>query len=84
MFSAGDGQPLKLCRRLPPEVSLLRYGRYTLLTVPLVDLREHAILALRNILHGNKDNQALVEEIQPMTEWDADGILQGRTSATQR
>ncbi|KIP08818.1 hypothetical protein PHLGIDRAFT_68694, partial [Phlebiopsis gigantea 11061_1 CR5-6] len=41
-------------------------------------LREHAILALRNLLHRNKENQMLVNEIQPIAEWDDDGMLQRR------
>lgn len=47
-------------------------------------LREHAILALRNLLYGNKENQALVDEIKPMHEWDDNGMLQGRGHAVQR
>lgn len=46
------------------------------LTVCLADLREHAIFALRNLLHGNNENQLLVNDIQPMAEWDDNGILQ--------
>ncbi|KAI0084463.1 spinocerebellar ataxia type 10 protein domain-containing protein [Irpex rosettiformis] len=33
-------------------------------------LREHAIFALRNLLHGNLENQALVKEIQPLEDWE--------------
>ncbi|GJE91157.1 spinocerebellar ataxia type 10 protein domain-containing protein [Phanerochaete sordida] len=47
-------------------------------------LREHAIFTLRNLLHGNKENQALVEEIKPVGEWDDNGMLQGRGHAVQR
>lgn len=54
------------------------------LTSYLADLREHAIFTLRNLLHGNSDNQALVNEIQPVNEWDADGMLQSRPGAAQR
>jgi len=47
-------------------------------------LREHAIFTLRNLLHGNKENQALVDEIKPMRGWDDNGMLQGRGHAVQR
>ncbi|KZT63130.1 hypothetical protein DAEQUDRAFT_734174 [Daedalea quercina L-15889] len=39
-------------------------------------MKEHAILALRNLLHGNKANQDVVREIQPVARWDERGILQ--------
>ncbi|KAH8093304.1 spinocerebellar ataxia type 10 protein domain-containing protein [Cristinia sonorae] len=42
-------------------------------------LREHAIFTLRNLLDGNAENQAVVDEIQPIRDWDVDGELQGRT-----
>ncbi|TFY56661.1 hypothetical protein EVJ58_g7503 [Rhodofomes roseus] len=40
-------------------------------------MKEHAILALRNLLHGNKTNQDVVREIQPVAKWDERGVLQG-------
>ena len=40
-----------------------------------VDLREHAILALHNLLKDNPANQAVVEEIKPMGQWDEYGVL---------
>lgn len=40
------------------------------------DLREHAILTLRNILKGNPENQAVVESIKPVATWDEEGVLQ--------
>lgn len=39
-------------------------------------MKEHAILALRNILHGNSANQDVVKEIQPVARWDERGVLQ--------
>lgn len=45
------------------------------------DLREHAIFALRNLLHGNAANQAVVEAIQPLQNvgtWDENGVLQNK------
>ncbi|KZT01323.1 uncharacterized protein LAESUDRAFT_664148 [Laetiporus sulphureus 93-53] len=39
-------------------------------------LKEHAIFTLRNILHGNKENQDVVKEIQPVGRWDEYGVLQ--------
>ncbi|EPT01859.1 hypothetical protein FOMPIDRAFT_54085 [Fomitopsis schrenkii] len=39
-------------------------------------MKEHAILALRNLLHGNSVNQEVVKEIQPVARWDERGALQ--------
>jgi hypothetical protein len=39
------------------------------------DLREHAIFALRNLLHNNPDNQAIVQELEPYRDFDVDGVL---------
>jgi len=39
------------------------------------DLREHAIFALRNLLHNNSDNQALVQDLKPLRDFDVDGVL---------
>jgi ataxin-10 len=39
-------------------------------------LREHALFALRNILEGNEENQALVRRIEPLGRWDENGQLQ--------
>ncbi|KAI0794004.1 spinocerebellar ataxia type 10 protein domain-containing protein [Fomes fomentarius] len=38
-------------------------------------LREHAILALRNILAGNLENQAVVDAVRPVGRWDEDKML---------
>lgn len=38
-------------------------------------LREHALFALRNLLLGNEENQAVVEAIKPMGSWDKNGVL---------
>ncbi|KAI0705173.1 spinocerebellar ataxia type 10 protein domain-containing protein [Cytidiella melzeri] len=32
-------------------------------------LREHALFTLRNLLHGNLENQAVVNEVRPLREW---------------
>lgn len=42
----------------------------------LLDLREHAIFTLHNLLEGNPENQAVVEAIKPSGTWDDNGILQ--------
>lgn len=47
-----------------------------------LDLREHAILALRNLLDGNKENQDEVNSIQPSGYWDEAGILREKVGAT--
>ncbi|PCH37555.1 hypothetical protein WOLCODRAFT_146708 [Wolfiporia cocos MD-104 SS10] len=39
-------------------------------------LKEHAIFTLRNLLHGNPENQDVVRVIQPVGRWDENGILQ--------
>ncbi|KAI0741534.1 spinocerebellar ataxia type 10 protein domain-containing protein [Daedaleopsis nitida] len=39
-------------------------------------LREHAIFALRNLLHGNLENQAVVDAVKPVGRWDEDKALQ--------
>lgn len=43
--------------------------------VPL-DLREHAIFTLHNLLQGNAENQAVVEAIKPSGKWDENGVWQ--------
>ena len=39
------------------------------------DLREHAIFALRNLLHDNSVNQAIVQDLKPLRDFDLDGVL---------
>ena len=41
-----------------------------------LDLREHAIFTLHNLLEGNEENQNVVNSIQPSERWDQDGMLQ--------
>ncbi|KAI9066956.1 hypothetical protein FKP32DRAFT_1644839 [Trametes sanguinea] len=38
-------------------------------------MREHAIFALRNLLFGNVENQAVVDSIKPVGKWDEEKIL---------
>ncbi|KAH8116389.1 spinocerebellar ataxia type 10 protein domain-containing protein [Phellopilus nigrolimitatus] len=38
-------------------------------------LREHALFSLRNLLHENVENQAVVDAIKPMGIWDDNGVL---------
>lgn len=38
-------------------------------------LREHAIFTLRCLLEDNRENQAVVDAIQPREQWDEDGVL---------
>lgn len=40
-----------------------------------LDLREHALFTLRNLLRDNPDNQAVVNQFKPMVEWDPEGRL---------
>lgn len=46
-----------------------------LLGMSQTDLREHALFALRNLLHENVENQAVVDAIKPMGTWDENGVL---------
>ncbi|KAG8917212.1 hypothetical protein FRC02_003275 [Tulasnella sp. 418] len=39
-------------------------------------LREHALFALRNIIHRNDKNKKEVAEIRPLKDWDVEGVLQ--------
>ncbi|KAI0788785.1 spinocerebellar ataxia type 10 protein domain-containing protein [Abortiporus biennis] len=57
------------------------HGLQVILNLCVIDernpyLREHAIFALRNLLNGNAENQTLVNDIQPIREWDERGELQ--------
>ncbi|THU91515.1 hypothetical protein K435DRAFT_232145 [Dendrothele bispora CBS 962.96] len=47
-------------------------------------LREHAIFALHNLLKGNPANQAIVDEIKPLGQWDENGVLQDTPGAVRR
>ncbi|KAI0060979.1 hypothetical protein BV25DRAFT_1806517 [Artomyces pyxidatus] len=47
-------------------------------------LREHAIFALRNLLHANAENQAVVDAIKPMGTWGEDGVLRDTPGAVRR
>ena len=40
-----------------------------------LDLREHAILTLHNLLEDNEENQNVVNGIQPSERWSQDGML---------
>ena len=55
---------------------IARYARVDAEQCAFTDLREHAIFALRNLLHGNIENQAVVDAIKPVGKWDDKKILQ--------
>ncbi|KAG1741090.1 spinocerebellar ataxia type 10 protein domain-containing protein [Suillus lakei] len=64
-------------------------GIHVIMNMCVVDernpyLREHAILALRNLLDGNKENQDEVNSIQPSGYWDEAGVLHEKVGATLR
>jgi len=42
----------------------------TIIADNLIDLQEHAILTLRNLLKDNSENQNVVDSIQPSNNWD--------------
>ncbi|KAG0369654.1 hypothetical protein BGZ54_009303 [Gamsiella multidivaricata] len=44
-------------------------------------LREYAILAMKNILAGNLENQALIEELQPIEAVDHPALQEARVTA---
>ncbi|GJJ71574.1 ataxin-10 [Entomortierella parvispora] len=44
-------------------------------------LREYAILAMKNILTGNAENQALIEELQPIEAVDHPALQEARVTA---
>ncbi|KAF8943691.1 hypothetical protein BGZ47_005153 [Haplosporangium gracile] len=44
-------------------------------------LREYAILAMKNILTGNPENQALIEELQPIEAVDHPALQEARITA---
>ncbi|KAG0204432.1 hypothetical protein BGX28_003614 [Mortierella sp. GBA30] len=44
-------------------------------------LREYAILAMKNILAGNPENQALIEELQPIEAVDHPALQEARVTA---
>lgn len=46
-----------------------------------LDLREYAILAMKNILTGNVQNQALIEELQPIEAVDHPALEEARITA---
>ncbi|KAG0304779.1 hypothetical protein BGZ97_001344 [Linnemannia gamsii] len=45
------------------------------------ELREYAILAMKNILTGNTENQALIEELQPIEAVDHPALQEARITA---
>jgi ataxin-10 len=42
------------------------------------------VLALRNILQNNPENQAVVAAIKPMGTWDENGVLVDAPGAVRR
>ena len=47
------------------------------------DLREHAILTMRNLLMDNIENQSFVDSVKPAKEWDVDGTLKSRVKMSK-
>ncbi|KAJ8094654.1 hypothetical protein PM082_010660 [Marasmius tenuissimus] len=47
-------------------------------------LREHAVFTLHNLLKNNPANQAVVEEIKPMGQWDENGVLKDTPNSVRR
>jgi ataxin-10 len=46
-----------------------------------LDMREHAIFTLHNLLEDNRENQAVVDAVQPKRQWDDNGVLQNTPRA---
>jgi ataxin-10 len=40
-----------------------------------IDIREHAIFTLRNLLIGNPENQAVVDAFQLTRDWDKESVF---------
>ncbi|KAI0629173.1 spinocerebellar ataxia type 10 protein domain-containing protein [Trametes polyzona] len=59
----------RLCGGIPVVMNLCVVDDYN----PY--LREHAIFALRNLLHKNAENQAVVDAIKPVGKWDEEKVL---------
>lgn len=57
----------------------IHVGRlFTLIATLLIfdlDLREHAIFTLHNLLQNNPENQQFVDSLKPSQEWDDAGTL---------
>lgn len=49
-----------------------------------LDLREHAIFTLRNLLENNPDNQAVVDGIKPTGKWDENGVLKDTLGSVRK
>jgi len=47
-----------------------------------LDLREHAIFTLHNLLKNNPENQGFVDSVKPSQEWGKDGTLKTKVGAT--
>jgi ataxin-10 len=48
----------------------------------VLDLREHAIFTLHNLLKNNPENQRFVDSVKPSQEWAEDGTLKTKVGAT--
>lgn len=49
-----------------------------------IDIREHALFALRNLLDSNVENQIVIDEIRPIPQWDENGVLSNIPRARPR
>ena len=49
-----------------------------------LDLREHAIFALHNLLRGNPENQKFVDSVKPSQEWAEDGTVKTKVGVTRK
>jgi Spinocerebellar ataxia type 10 protein domain len=58
---------------------VLRFGLKLIMKIP--DLREHAIFALRNLLHNNPENQAVVNMFQSDEHVGPDVVLRDLAGA---
>jgi len=53
-------------------------------TTESLDLREHAIFTLHNLLQGNPENQKIVDDIRPAGQWDENGVLRDTVGAVRK
>lgn len=50
----------------------------------ILDLREHAIFTLHNLLKDSPENQQFVDSVKPSQEWAEDGTLKSRVGAVRK
>ncbi|RDB23860.1 Ataxin-10 [Hypsizygus marmoreus] len=80
-----------LCHEIKAVQDLVRErgGIQIVMNLCVVDernpyLREHAIFTLHSLLKDNRENQAVVDAIKPIGEWDENGVLKDTPRAVRK